>query len=341
MPKRITPAELLALQPTDPASWVVEGLLRSRRRRPSLLCGYPEAGKSTLAQQLAIAVANGAPFLGRPTSPGHVVFWKNEESEEDIADDFRRGGMKPETPISILLPRYGDDNFAGLSEELTLHPDTKLVIVETLSDFLNVPDISSNDDTRRGMQKFCDEIMAPHQASAFLILHHFNKSNAEGDLSITKILGGTAIAALSDAKIYLRKFSDEDPRRIIHADPRKGVPIEPTYLNFDFETMTASLGNSVKAEKALVRQSDKAQREMDLELEILKKVSENPGLPKWDIAKLVKGNAQLVGKRIDELVKGKFIAAKQGGEKSNAMLLYANEADIPSAVEASQSAAAA
>lgn len=205
MAQSYSAGELFALPPAAPHTWVVENLLRSNRRRPSLLCGFPGSGKSTLAHQLALAVAHGTPFLGRNTSSGHVILWLNEDSAEDIAEDLKRAGMTQHTKVSILLPRYGDNNFDVLSQELKKHTDTKLVVVETLADFLNVADLNSNDDTRRGMQRLCDEIVTPHPKTAFLMLHHFNKSSSEGDLAITKILGGTAIAGLSDLKIYLTK----------------------------------------------------------------------------------------------------------------------------------------
>ncbi len=65
MAKYISTTEILALPPSKPEDWVVADLLRTGRKRPALLCGLPEAGKSTLAHQLALAVANGVPFLDR------------------------------------------------------------------------------------------------------------------------------------------------------------------------------------------------------------------------------------------------------------------------------------
>jgi hypothetical protein len=330
MPKSISAAELFALPPAPPSDWVVAQLLRSGRRRPSLLCGYPGTGKSTLAHQLAVAVGNGAEFLGRATSRGHVILWLNEDSAEDIAEDLQRTGLRADTQLSILLPQYGDDNFSVLHRELNEHPDAKLVIIETLSDFLDVPEITSNDDTRRGMQKFCDEIIEFHPDCAFLMLHHFNKSSAESDLAITKILGGTAIAALSDAKIYLTRASDQDERRVIQAQVRKGTGIERTYLDFDPETHTATLGQTVAAERVSARSFDQQLKEIQLDGEVIRVVKNNRGITKGDAVKQITGNAQKIGRKIDQLIEERTIFWKLGGEKGNAKLLYANEADMRS-----------
>src|SRR5947209_4400227 len=100
---RYTPQQLASLPPRKHSQDVLEGLLRTHRKRPSLLCGFPEAGKSTLAHQIAIAVATGNPFLGRETTQGRVIYWLNEDSASDVADDFFRAGLpKDNDNLSIL-----------------------------------------------------------------------------------------------------------------------------------------------------------------------------------------------------------------------------------------------
>src|SRR6516225_7723407 len=75
--KKMTMHSLSELRerPRSNSEWVVEDLLRTNRKRCSLLCGDPEAGKSTLARQLAAAVAQGKPFLGRQTLKGKILYW--------------------------------------------------------------------------------------------------------------------------------------------------------------------------------------------------------------------------------------------------------------------------
>lgn len=314
--------QLLALPPSPPTTDIVSGLLRTRRKRPSLLCGYPGAGKSTLAHQLALAVATGTPFLGRNTVSGHVLFWKYEERAEDVREDLQAAGLTCDTKATFLLPAPGDDNFAELTKALKQHPETRLVIIETLTDFLRIEDICSNDDSRVAMQRFIEQIMTPHQDCAYLFLHHFGKGDLDGKLSITKVLGATALAGSTDAKIFLQQVSDGDPRRILSAQVRKGENIEPTYLDFHPGTLTAALGETVSSEKKAAKQAEKKDKELALSDEILAAVAANPGLPKWELAEKVSGNAQKIGKRIEELVQLGLITVKLGGEKGNAQLLY-------------------
>src|SRR5437660_12910232 len=51
----LTVAEMKAMK-YAPSDWVVEDRIRLGRRRPSLLAGKPESGKSTFARQIGVAV---------------------------------------------------------------------------------------------------------------------------------------------------------------------------------------------------------------------------------------------------------------------------------------------
>ena len=84
----------------------------------------------------------------------------------------------------------------------------------------------------------------------FLALHHFKKSDEQRGSSLTKILGATVIAGKTDCKIYLRQVGEGDGRRIVSAQTRKGVRIEPTYLDFDDATQTSTLGQTLADERA-------------------------------------------------------------------------------------------
>jgi AAA domain len=312
----------VALQNSTPSTWIVDGLLRTHRKRPSLLVGLAESGKSTLATQMAICVAQGKPFLGRPTTQGRVIYWKNEESEIDVHEDFVKAGMKTTDPLTILLPEMRDHNLSVLRNELAKYSDTRLVIVETLADFFNIEDINDSEDGKRALQDFSNMIVQPHLDCAFLIIHHFNKSNLGTDLAVTKINGTHALATGTDAKLFMSQVSDEDQRRIIWANVRKGLRLEQTYLNFDTESRTSSLGVTVRDEKISSRQIEKSQRQLDLDGKILQLIEQNPGTAKWEIVMRVGGNAQRLGIRIDELIRDGFIVERPGGGKGNAKLLY-------------------
>ena len=333
MPTLYSPHDLHAL-PSETPEWVVDNLLRTNRKRPSLLCGSPHSGKSTLAKQLAIAVTQGTTFLGRNTVQGKVIYWQSEEDRQDAKEDFFRSGMALDDSIVIVHPLPEEDHCAELNKVLDSNPDTKLVIIETLDDFLRVRDIKENTAAREAFERFDAQVVSKHCSHcSFLTLHHFKKSDKQkANLSLTQILGATFIAGRTDAKMFMHQISDEDPRRVFHAVVRKGAAIEPTYLDFDPETQTARLGMKVADEKARSKKAMKESESAELEAEIFRVLHAHRGRSKWDIVKLVGGNSERVGRRIDELAEGGHIVVTVGGKKGNAKCLYltGEEPTVPS-----------
>jgi hypothetical protein len=327
----ITAQELYDMQEPEPSNWIVDGLLRSNRGRPSLLCGFPESGKSTLANQLAVDVANGTPFLGRETKQGHVILWKTEDSKKDAASDLRRAGFVGRN-ISVHMPYEGKatlkNNTAQLKMALAKYPDARLVIVETLGDFFDMVDSTNNDECRKALSKFRDDFVIPFPNTVFLILHHLGKSKDDADLSSKKILGGTAFVGGTDAKIYLRQVSDADPRRVIHVTIRRGKSIPPTYLKFDAATQRATLDDTVENTLIQDRTLQRKQKASDLKDTILQIVSDTPGLPTWTVVKMAGGTTAFTGAIVTDLIKANLILVRDAGGRSHAQLLYPDDYDF-------------
>jgi hypothetical protein len=282
-------AELLKV-PEQQVEWIVEGLLRTGRRRPSLSAGKPETGKSTLAWQLAVAVTKGARFLGRATTKGKVIFWQSEEEAGDVCSIVRKLGYSASTdaPLLVLDGDPEENSVANLRDELVKHPDTKLVIIETLDDLLKLDDIKENTAARKAFDRFQREVLSRFSGSmAFLALHHIKKREVE--FSGDGLLGATVIRGRTDAKIYLKQVSEEDPRRLIRFNVRKGLSIPWTYLTFDEATLTATLGETLVDERRrLDRKADGL-----LESNILDYFAHNPGALVTDMLRTLKGKEEV------------------------------------------------
>src|SRR5713226_4557614 len=87
----------LADEVPETPDWLVHHLLP--RGSLALLVAYPKVGKSTLATQLAVAVAQGRDFLGRLTQPGGVLYVVAEERRDDVMRRLRHFGMNDTDPI--------------------------------------------------------------------------------------------------------------------------------------------------------------------------------------------------------------------------------------------------
>jgi RecA-family ATPase len=326
--KFVSTKQLFALPPSKPTDWVIEGMIRTGRKRPSLLAGLPEAGKSTLAHQIAIAVATGAPFMGRTTQKSHVLYWKNEETEADVKEDLIQAGLVNDDSLTVILPEAKDDNIQVLVQALTKY-ESKLCIVETLADFFPGYELEKSKDMRDALSRFATEVGAYFPNTAFLMLAQFNKSTSKDGLSLTRISGSTSIPAGADAKLYLEQASNADDRRIFHTTVRKGTRIERTYLVFDEHTRTSTLGMKVKDEAKFQKDEKKLKKLTELDAKIKEVLTATSNMPKMKAVKAVGGHREDTKKRIDELIKHGYITQTTGGEKGTALILNLSGIEMP------------
>src|SRR5713226_7737582 len=172
----ITMDKLLAQHRDAPApTWVVEDLIRVNRERPSLLCGYPHIGKSTLARQLAVAVSKGGTFLGRKTTQGRVLYWYCEDSPLDAALDFKKAGVDSNDTITLMRASFLAENSADRIHEIecaltqardTINDDCpeedksySLVIVETMCDLLQPKNDNDNSEVSALLTSFKEKVV--------------------------------------------------------------------------------------------------------------------------------------------------------------------------------------
>jgi hypothetical protein len=310
----------------DPV-WVLDGLLRSNRGRPSLLCGYPHAGKSTIARQLAITVSKGGWFLGRKATCGPVLYWCSEDSSLDTARDFKKQGADANDMITVMRsdsPKV-ETRLMELQQALSSaseegHPYS-LVIVETICDLLQPENENDNAEVGELMTRFINDIVHVWDNASFLMLHHFNKSSDAAVMNngLLRVSGARAFVSKSDAKWFMYQMSDNEPARVFSTKVRTGWDIEPTYLQFDTTDNTSTLGKRVADVAVTAKESQKLQRQMLLQQNILKLVAgkEGKGIPKSLIRGCVGGKAEVVVATIDRLIEEGHLKAMKHKNKTH------------------------
>jgi hypothetical protein len=317
-PLVFTGKQLSAL-PAQEHEWIVDGLLRTNRRRPSALAGKPQSGKSTMAWQLAVDVANGGPFLGRSTKASEVLYIQSEETPEECAAILRDLGHDSvhDRAIHVMdVNSCGNDieeRLYALTDFLAAHPDVQLVIVETLDDFLQIQDIKENSKAREAFAKFDSLVMERFaKQSAFLMLHHLKKR--EVDQCGDALLGATVLNGRTDTKIYLKQVSDDDPRRIIHSTKRRGgAPIEKTYLDFDPRTNRSMLGMPLAEE----RKSSSAKTSDRITEQIIGHVTHHPSCTEDDCLAAVEGHGDHKRREFKKLLRENVIRKSGKGTKGS------------------------
>ncbi len=223
-------AELLA-QPAAPAEHLVDGLLPLEGI--SVIAGRPKVGKTVFCRNLAAAVARGAPFLGRPTTPGPVLYASLEDGQRAVAEHFRRIGVSDDTSLFVFCGQAPPDALATLRVEAErLRP--RLIIIDTMFRLARVRDAGAYAEVLAALGPLLQ--VARELPTHVLLVHHAPKGSDSRDV-VDAPLGSISISGTADVILTLKRSGDrrtlagvyrsgagEDfPETLVQLDPGTGV----------------------------------------------------------------------------------------------------------------------
>ena len=250
-PKAMTPDELDAAKFPEP-SWLLDGVLPSNGL--SLLVSSPDGGKSTLTRTLAMAVAEGATFLGHTTRQGPVWYGGFEEDPARTRDHLRSMGWTPKLPIHSFLQfppdQEGIDPYEWIEAEV-VRVKPALVILDTLSDILPF-DSTKDTEGYIEVRRKCRPLMqlARDHEVCILACHHARKGDA-GNQWRDMVMGSNAYRSAVDTTLFIDFQADD--RRILKSSQRYkldgGGNLPNTILNLDPTNNRVISGGGVEAEK--------------------------------------------------------------------------------------------
>ncbi len=204
----------------------------------SLLVAKPKVGKSTLAQNLALALAKGeASFLGRNiTTSGAVVYLAFEEKRGEVKRHFKKMGADENLPIFVHVGIAPEQAIAELRKAV-IDKEALLAIVDPLQRLVRVPDLNDYSSVSLALEPLMQ--IARDTGCHILMIHHANKGIArEGGDSI---LGSTAIFGSVDCALFMKRTAS---CRTIESQQRYGEDLPRTVLTYDVLTgLTSSGGN--------------------------------------------------------------------------------------------------
>ncbi len=212
---RFTPlAELLA-EPKENVAYICEALLPAGGT--SILAARPKVGKSTLARTLALCVARGESFLGRPCTQGNVVWLALEEKRGELARQFCELGCSDEA-IEFFCGRAPDKLIEPLREYVErLKP--ALIVLDPLIRAARAKDLNDYSEVSAIIEPFT--FIARETGTHLMFLHHTPKSGDDP-------LGSTTLFGSVDTLLVLKK--GVDGRRTIKSTQRYGIDLEETVL---------------------------------------------------------------------------------------------------------------
>ncbi|HEY5989273.1 MAG TPA: AAA family ATPase, partial [Streptosporangiaceae bacterium] len=186
-------------KPVPDTDWLVQDLLVSRE--VTVLAADSGVGKSWLAMQLALAVADEEPtFLGLALKKhGRVLYVDEENPAELVMQRLRALGITPEQRENLDYLWYAGVDLANEPEKLyeeAIDSEPQLIVLDSLSRI--ALGVEENDNT--AMSKLFRSSLVPlarDTGAAVVVLHHTPSDNAG------KPRGATAIKAAADQVISM------------------------------------------------------------------------------------------------------------------------------------------
>ena len=215
--------DLIAM-PKPERRWLVEDLFLSSGS--SILSAPSKFGKSLMARSLAVAVANGEPFLGRSTASGPVIYLGTEEDPWEVKEHFLKLDLKDPSKIFVhtgMSPSF----FATLSQIEVAARLIKpvLIIFDTMVNIVGIEDFNDFSEVYNAVKNIRE--LGNKIGAHVLCIHHNNKSGIHG---LNAMMGSEAFKAAVDCPITCW---EDEKRKWIEAKPRYARPLPPTELLFD------------------------------------------------------------------------------------------------------------
>ncbi|OGU41151.1 MAG: hypothetical protein A2455_12645 [Ignavibacteria bacterium RIFOXYC2_FULL_35_16] len=213
--KLVNARELQTME-LKPINWVIKDLLPEGLL---ILAGRPKIGKSFLALNMSLAIANGGHALGYfRANKNSVLYIPYEDNYRRLQDRINRMLAEEhykEAPSNLFIPKDCDfpkmtiEGIDSLGKILDDNNDIKLVVLDTLGRSI----VRSN---KRNANQFQDEYdflsviqkIALQRHISILLVHHTTKMRYEDVFD--QVLGTTGLTASPDSLMLLSKDSNKE-----------------------------------------------------------------------------------------------------------------------------------
>ena len=196
-------AEDLQNRTYEPTPFLVDELIPEGLH---ILAGAPKIGKSWLALWLCLCVSQGQPLWNFATTQGEALYLSLEDSFQRI--QTRLFDLTEDAPPTLHFAIMADTLKRGLEQQieqfLTDHPDTKLVVIDTLQRVRSAgsdSNLYANDYQDIGLLKK----LADKRHIAILLIHHLRKLHDDDPMNM--ISGSTGLSGAADSTFVLQKNS--------------------------------------------------------------------------------------------------------------------------------------
>lgn len=280
-PEPLTAQQLIDLPP-DPTRWVWMECLPLRAT--SALIAKPYTGKSTFAASLALAVARGIDFLGRPTQQGAVLYVYLDGPQDELKENLIHIGLQGTDPIFSYAGRK-PDRVIDWVKSVCMANDVRLVIIDTAQKFFGFKE-DRYEEKINAMQPMLD-LASEHNFHAMFTYHA-----AKNSANTVSALGSVASEANARVSLYLRKKDDKDNAsvRLFDTAQNTGKRFESIGLSDPSDGFLTSLGSLYTIElKEIAGMA-------------LNEIKERPGITETDIRELLHCDRTKLNRALNRMI---------------------------------------
>ena len=212
---------------------IIDGLFQNGTY---IFAGAPKVGKSFMMAQLAYHVATGKPLWGYEVHQGTVLYLALEDGHERLQKRmYRMFGVEDVSKLhfAINAKQLGNGLDAQLEKFVREHPDTRLIIIDTLQ---KVRELSGEAYSYRDDYQIIGQLkqLADKFQLCMLVVHHTRKSPANDEFD--RISGTTGIYGCADGAFVLSKERRTDNTATLSISGRD-QPDQCLHLVRDEETL--------------------------------------------------------------------------------------------------------
>jgi hypothetical protein len=235
--RSIRASDLIECYPTlrDP---VIDGLLR--RGEVMNVVAAPKVRKSWLVHALAIAAAQGAPWMGFNVAKCGVLLIDGELHPQTLAHRMRAVGESmlathADLDLIEVWPRRGartDIHDIAEAIERDGVGGARIIIIDALYRFLPIGAEENSNEAVTMVYNVLDALAA-RTGSAVVVVHHASKGDQSGK-SVTDVGSGAGSQSrAADSHLVLRAH-EEEGAVVVDAVVRSFAPIEPYCMRFKY-----------------------------------------------------------------------------------------------------------
>jgi len=301
---------------------LVDGLLL--QVGTSMLVAKPKTGKSSLAMQLAVSVAEGRDFLGKRVDyPGDVLYLMLEGPLGVVQQNLKKlGYTETQGTIHVVheqMPYRGTEGLERLDATIRSLPKLRLVIVDPAPKLLRLIDSFDPGEVGVAIERL-EQIAKNHKLHLMFLVHAKKKeSDDAGDAA----MGSTSFRGGTDTNIFMVKSGTQ---RILSTEQRWGVALEPTLLAFDAETNSMHLGVTVEAEEEARHEGKERLTVKRIEQELWDALSAEENPTQGELLKAVTGKNLTKLRVLEQMVSsGRIVAERDGPAKRYRAVEIPNE----------------